>query len=44
MQSLLAQELAADELIMDDLRGRREAERRRMSVTIFGTLWAACFG
>jgi len=39
---LLAQELAADELIMDDLRGRREAERRRMSVTgTIGVLRAA---
>jgi predicted nucleic acid-binding protein len=33
MQSLLAQELVADELIMDDMRDRREAERRRLSVT-----------
>src|SRR5579871_238206 len=30
---LLAQELAADELIMDDMSGRREAERRQISVT-----------
>ena len=39
---LLAQELAADELIMDDLGGRREAERRRLSVTgAIGVLRAA---
>lgn len=30
---LLAQELGADELIMDDLDGRREAERRHLPVT-----------
>jgi predicted nucleic acid-binding protein len=35
---LLAQELNADELIMDDLTGRREAERRRLRVT--GTVGA----
>jgi predicted nucleic acid-binding protein len=33
---LLAQELGADELIIDDLRGRREAERRHLHFT--GTL------
>jgi predicted nucleic acid-binding protein len=39
---LLAQELAADELIMDDLRGRRVAERRHLSVTgTIGVLRAA---
>ena len=30
---LLAQELKADELIMDDLTGRAEAERRHLRVT-----------
>ena len=33
---LLAQELRADELILDDRRGRREAERRHLHV--IGTL------
>lgn len=33
---LLAQELEADELILDDLRGRKEAERRQLNV--IGTL------
>jgi predicted nucleic acid-binding protein len=39
---LLAQELTADELIMDDQGGRREAERRHLSVTgTIGVLRAA---
>jgi predicted nucleic acid-binding protein len=39
---LLAQELNADELIMDDLTGRREAERRHLRVTgTVGVLRAA---
>lgn len=39
---LLAVELKADELIMDDLRGRREAERRHLRVTgTIGVLRAA---
>jgi len=39
---LLAQELAADRLIMDDLRGRQEAERRHLVVTgTIGVLRAA---
>jgi predicted nucleic acid-binding protein len=39
---LLAQELKADELIMDDLTGRREAERRHLRVTgTIGVLRAA---
>ena len=33
---LLAQELDADELIIDDMRGRREAQRRQIHLT--GTL------
>jgi predicted nucleic acid-binding protein len=35
---LLAQEVGADEVIMDDLDGRREAERRHLPVT--GTVGA----
>ncbi len=39
---LLAEELKADELIMDDLTGRREAERRHLRVTgTVGVLRAA---
>ena len=39
---LLAQELRADELIRDDLTGRREAERRHLRVTgTVGVLRAA---
>jgi len=39
---LLAQELKADELIIDDLAGRREAERRHLRVTgTVGVLRAA---
>jgi predicted nucleic acid-binding protein len=39
---LLAQELKADQLIMDDLTGRREAERRHLRVTgTVGVLRAA---
>ncbi len=42
---LLAQELKADELIMDDLTGRREAERRHLRVTgTVGVLRAAARG
>jgi predicted nucleic acid-binding protein len=39
---LLAQELNADELLMDDMSGRREARRRHLSVTgTIGVLRAA---
>jgi predicted nucleic acid-binding protein len=39
---LLAEELGADEIILDDLRGRREAERRKLHpVGTLGVLQAA---
>jgi predicted nucleic acid-binding protein len=42
---LLAQELQADQLILDDLRGRKEAERRRIHVIgTLGILRAAATG
>jgi predicted nucleic acid-binding protein len=39
---LLAEELGADEIILDDLRGRREAERRKLqAIGTLGVLQAA---
>lgn len=39
---LLAEELGADEIILDDLRGRKEAERRKLhAIGTLGVLRAA---